>query len=191
MKYPDNILQIPNATPETNDAAQYMFRHGRKQYNLCGEFCVAYVAHDIAHTDNIEDFLDYWQAKQLKWYQSVFQNGLSRTTGIYDLDIMLKEYGYETPSQKFAAVPMNVDAIQEKLTQYQAIVGVKIDWTGYLVGSGISHWIVLENIHVVDKHRAIVDIYNPYTNRLEPYSWRELMTSTGAYKGGIWIRRAI
>lgn len=187
--YSDTVLSIPNATPETTDAAQYMYRHGKKQFNLCGEFSVAFCAKDHFQNDNIEDFLDYWQAKQLKWYQSVFYNGLSRTTGIYDLEVMLKEYGYDVPAQRFATVPMTPDAVANKLVGFQAIVGVKIDWTGYLVGSGIAHWVALDRINVIDKNHAIVDIYNPYTNRKEPYSWREFMTSTGSYKNGIWVKR--
>lgn len=185
------ILKIPNATPDEKDAAQYMIRHGRKHYNLCGEFCIAYLAQDEAHTDNIEDFLDYWQAKNLTRYQSLFKNGLARTTSIYDLDGLLSDYGYSIPSLRFGNVPMTPLSIQEMLKHYQAVVGVHIDYSGYLVGKGIPHWIVLESIAIIDNLHAIVQTYNPFNNAMEPYSWRELMTSTGAYKNGIWVRREI
>lgn len=184
--YPSSVLKIPNATPETRDAAQYMFRHGRKQYNLCGEFCVAYCARDETGSNDIDEFLNYWEAKDLKWYQTVFKNGLSRTTGIYDLKIMLDAYEAEYIPLNIGSYPLGYLAMLEK---YQLIVGVSIDHTGYLVGLGIRHWVVLERILVIDNNHAICDVYNPFTNAMEAYSWREIMTSTGSYKQGIWIER--
>lgn len=187
--YPDHVLTIPNATPETKDAAQYMFYKGKRQFNLCGEFCVAYCMKDTAQTDSIDEFLNYWEAKSTRWFKTLFKNGLARTTGIYDLDKMLEAYGCEIPSMKFASTPKNPAAINLALEQYRAIVGVKIDYGGYLVGNGIPHWVVLERLMVIDNTHAICDIYNPFTNAMEAYSWRELMISTGAYKQGIWVKR--
>ena len=181
--YPTSVLDVPNATPETKDAAQYMFRKGTKQYNLCGEFCVSYCVGER----NINDFLDRWEADDLKWYQQVFRGGAGRTTGIYDLEKMLNVYGISTPCERFTAY--NLGFTSAKLDDYHAIVGVQIDSKGYLVGKGIAHWIVLLRIDVVDDNHAICTVYNPYTNNIEPYTWRELMTSTGAYKQGIWVRK--
>lgn len=152
--------------------------------------CVAYITQDTANTANIDDFLDYWQAQDLSLYQSLFKNGLARTTGIYDLDRMLEDYDYKTPSLRFGEIPIAPLSVKEMLFEYQAIVGVHIDHTGYLVGKGIPHWVVLEDITIVDTNHAIVDIYNPFTNSIEPYSWREFMTSTGVYKQGVWVKRS-
>lgn len=185
------ILKIPSATPNETDAAQYIIRNGKNQYNLCGEFCVAYCLQDETHTDTIDEFLDYWQAKNLKWYQTLFPNGIGRTTSIYDLKRMIEEYEYPPPSLLFSGLPVNPYVIQATLNDYQAIVGVQIDHAGYLVGRGIYHWVVLDAINVVDKLHSIVYIYNPFTNNIEPYSWREFMTSTGAYKNGLWIKRSL
>ncbi len=184
--YPDRVLQIPNATPETKDAAQYMIRHKQKQYNLCGELCVAYCMSDEAHTSNIDDFLNYWQVKNLQWYQTVFKNGLSRTTGIYDLKIMLDAYGAKYTTLDIPSRPIAYLAMLDK---YQLIAGVSIDHTGYLVGQGIRHWEVLARSMVIDEHHAICDLYNPFTNAMEPYAWRELMNSMGAYKQGLFVER--
>jgi len=185
--YPDRVLQIPNATPETKDAAQYIIYKGRKQYNLCGEFCVAYCMRDDAHnTDSIDDFLNYWEVKNPKWYQTLFKNGLSRTTGIYDLKIMLDAYEAEYIPLNIGSYPLGYLAM---LDRYQLIVGVSIDHTGYLVGQGIRHWEVLERILVIDDRHAICDLYNPFTNAMEPYTWRELMNSMGPYKQGLFVER--
>lgn len=188
--YPSNVLKIPNATPETKDAAQYMFYKGRKQFNLCGEFCVAYSMQDDTASNNIDEYLAYWEAKDIKWFKTLFNNGLARTTGIYDLEKMISAYGYTTPLKRFADIKTTPLAISTVLDYFQAIVGVRIDNHGYLVGNGIPHWVVLEKINVIDELHAIVDIYNPFTNAMEPYTWRELMTSTGSYKYGTWIPRS-
>lgn len=184
--YPDSVLKIPNATPETKDAAQYMLHRGRKQYNLCGEFCVAYCMQDDACTNNIDEFLAYWEAKETKWYNSLFKDKLARTTGVYDLNKMLGAYGAKSMPLNLPIKPI---AFLAMLDKYQLILGVSIDYTGYLVGQGIRHWEVLERIMVVDERHAICDLYNPFTNAMEPYSWKELTTSMGPYKQGLWVER--
>lgn len=191
--FPDNVLKIPNATPDNKDAAQYMIYKGRKQYNLCGEFCVAFCMQDEAHTDNIDDFLNYWEAKEVKWFDTLFnKDKLSRTTSIYDLNKMLSAYGVGVeypPALPLRAFPLLPDFASLELSRSHAIIGVQIDNYGYLVGKGIPHWVVLDGISVIDNNHAIVTIYNPFSNAMEPYTWRELMTSTGAYKQGLWIER--
>lgn len=186
--YPDNVLKIPNATPETRDAAQYMFYRGRKQFNLCGEFCVAYCMQDETATDNIEDYLAYWEAKEAKWWNSLFKEKLARTTGVYDLGKMLGAYAASF-SPLTAARFKSPYALQEQLATHQTIIGVQIDYTGYLVTKGIPHWVVLERILPIDELHAICDIYNPFTNAMEPYSWKELIVAAGAYKYGLWVER--
>ena len=187
--YPDHVLSIPNATPETKDAAQYFFHRGRKQFNMCGELAVAYCMQDEAYTDNIDDFLAYWEAKELKWFNSLFKDKLARTTGVYDLNKMLVAYGVTNTFPLAEVIVKNPYIVREQLVEYQAIVGVQIDYTGYLVGKGIPHWVVLNNVLVIDDTHAICTIYNPFTNAMEPYSFKELMTSTGAYKYGLWVER--
>lgn len=189
MNYNEPILTIPNATETDKDAAQYMIRYGKIQYNLCGEFCIAYCAQDNTHTDNVEDYLNYWEVKQRNFKPSFFPNNTSRTTGLVDLEKLLVDYGYTVPAKRLTSINVNIYSFAMMLDYHQAIVGVHIDWTGYLVGRGTPHWVVLENIIVADSNHATATIYNPYTNKLEPYSWREFMTSTGAYKNGIWIER--
>lgn len=181
------VLTIPNATPLESDAAQYMIYKGVKQYNLCGQFCVAYCMRFRAATDNIDDYFNIWEITSLKWWQTIFKNRLARTTGIYDLEMMLKPYGATT--RKWSEVPVKPEYFKDMLIRHQVIAGVKIDHTGYLVGGGIPHWVVLDGIEIVDKNHSILDIYNPYTNLVEKYSWREFMTSTGSYKQGIWVAR--
>lgn len=188
--YRDNVLTIPNATPNPNDAAQYMKYKGVTQYKLCGYFAIAYCARDEAGTDNIEDFLRYWEYKEPSWYwRLLFPNNLSNGMGIQVLDKLLSDYGYKYPSPRMNMIPSNPYSYQAYLEEFQLIAYVNIDNTGYLVGKGIPHWVVVERVTPLSKNHAIVDIYNPFTNTMEPYSWREFMTSTGAAKTGVWVGR--
>ena len=185
--YNTPILTIPNATEITTDAAQYMIYRGKKQYNLCGHFSAGYCLQRQLNSTNIEDFLSHWAIKEPKWYQTLFKNNLARTTGVYDLEMMCSPFGVRI--HRWAEVPVDPRLFEIVLQTNRCIVGVKIDNTGYLVGGGIPHWVVLEDLEIVDDKHAIVDVYNPFTNYVERYSWRELMTSTGAYKQGLWIER--
>lgn len=186
--FPDNVLTIPNATPETRDAAQYMLYKGKKQFNLCGHMSVAYCTSDNSHTKNIDDYLAYWEANAQPLWRSLFKGGLGRTTGVWDLTQMLSAYGI-TKVVPVNFVKMNVDAYANQLKTHRAILGVNIDYNGYLVGKGIPHWIVIEHIDVVDSNYAIVTIFNPFTNSMRPFSFKELQISSGASKYGLWVPR--
>lgn len=189
MNYRTDVLRIPTATESPLDFAQYLIRHKQKQYNLCGQFCVAYCMQDEAHTDNIDDFLDYWQAQELKWYQSVFQQGKGRTTGLYDLKKMLEDYATGYAELSTLVTPLDPFIFSDRLREFQLIMGVHIDSGGYLTGRGIPHWVTVESVLPVTKRHAIVDVYNPADNALRPYSWRELMTAGQVYKHGLWVQR--
>lgn len=187
MNYNTPVLRIPRATPVETDAAQYMLINGTKQYNLCGQFAVAYCMQDDANTDNIDDFLNYWEAVELKWWKTLFKTKIASPTTRYDLRKML--IAYLVTAKELQEYPINMESFEDLLDFNQAILGVGIDYRGYLISGGVRHWVVLESIEVADSNHAIVKIYNPYTNHMEPYSWQELMTSMGTYKQGLWIRR--
>jgi hypothetical protein len=186
--YNKPILKIPHETESPTDAAQYMVYRGLKQYNLCMEFCVAYCMRDDEHTDNIDDYLAYWEVKDPIWWKTIFKNNLARTTGMYDIKKALEAYEAETMEWK--PTPSNMIPFRVMLDTHHAIMGVHIDYTGYLVGQGIPHWVVLEQLDVRDPKHAIVDVYNPFTNLIESYSWRELMNSSGSYKQCLWVKRS-
>lgn len=184
MKYSDNLIEIPHATPQQGDAAQYFYRHGKKQVNACGHMSVAY----CVGAQNISAFLDTIEVAIPKWYKGAFPNGVSRTTYIYDLNVMLNEYGYRD-NPKFNTIPLTTPTLHNQLLTHRAIIGVHIDVWGYLVGKGIPHWVVVDEIEVLDDQYALLNIYNPYTNKTRPFTWREVMISTGAYKQGLWVSR--
>lgn len=185
--YPDNVLKIPHPIPGSK-VAQYMFVKGVKNFNLCGQLCVAYVTQDETGINDVDVFLDYWKSKDLKWYQQIFKNGLGRTTSLYDLDRMLAAYDYP-PSLRWNKDNQSPIGVSIALEKYQAIVGVGIDNKGYLISGGIRHWVVLDRVDAIDDQYAIVDVYNPFTNSIRPFTWRELMMSMGTWKQGLWVSR--
>lgn len=188
------IVSIPNQTTDPQDAAQYMIWRDQKQYNMCGELCVSFIA-----VADLGALLNDWQAKAINIFQRVFgSGGRARGTGLGELDSMLSIFGYPTPSIRLdiglrdpiLERPLVTPArIQSMLTLHQAIVGVKIDGaTGNLRGSGIAHWVVLENVYPHGINRGMAEIYNPYHNQMQGYSWDELVSSMGS-PYGLWVAR--
>lgn len=187
MNYSNNILKIPSRIPGAK-VAQYMYRRGVKNYNLCGPFCVAYIMQDEAGMDDIDQFLDYWELNN-SWYKKVFTNNLGRKTGVYDLTRFIQSYDGVPDPIPFNKIPLKAGAIGEMLSTHQAIIGVHIDYRGFPVGNGIPHWIVMDGIEIFDDDYSLVKVYNPFNNSERPISWQELKISTGPYKNGLWVER--
>lgn len=187
------IIPIPHQTESPQDAAQYMVWFNQVQYNLCAELCVCY----LAHVDLI-DLITEWGVKAPSIFNRVFYGGRSRTTGIPDLESMLSILSYPAPSVRLEAglrdpilerALITPARMESMLQLHQAIVGVKIDGTfGRLQSSGIGHWVVLNAVYPFGINRATVQIYNPFTNELEGYSWAEFTASMGAPLG-LWVAR--
>ncbi|MBI5933269.1 MAG: hypothetical protein HY867_06140 [Chloroflexi bacterium] len=186
------IVPIPHQTENPQDAAQYMIWLNQIQYNLCGELCVCYIAEAP-----LDHMLTEWQAKAPTVWNSVFYGGRARTTGLPDLTSMLTIYGYPAPVRLDAGLldpilgrPLVTPARMERmLVTHQAIVGVKIETTfGRLKPSGVGHWVVLENVYPHGVNGGVVQIYNPFTNHMEGYSWAEFTASMGAPLG-LWVAR--
>lgn len=180
-EFPSGVVLTQNPTPNPNDFEQYLVRFGN---NLCGHFCVAFVA---GWKFEIEGWLD--TLKPYPWYARLFPGGMGRTTGIADLDKLLSTFeGYQTPSPtvdkaltrsapKIAKyVPGRVAEI---LTENYIIAGCKIDrGNGRLRGSGVPHWVVLDRC-VPDRFGGWIELYNPAPDSMERYSWQEFIASAG------------
>ena len=187
------MVAIPNQTENPQDAAQYMIWLDKVQYNLCGELCVCYIARSDLGT-----MLTDWKAKAPSMWNSVFYNGKARTTGLPDLESMLSVFGFPAPSirldvclrdpllERALVTPARMERLLE---MHQAIVGVKIETTlGRLKPNGIGHWVVLNTVYPHGVNGGMVEIYNPFTNLMEGYSWAEFTASMGAPLG-LWVAR--
>jgi hypothetical protein len=187
------IIPIPHQTDTPQDAAQYMVWFNQVQWNLCGELCVCYVSHI-----DLIDLIAEWGVKAPSVFNRIFYGGRSQVTGIPDLNGMLSLYGYPMPSVTLAdglrdpilERPLITPARFESMLQlHQAIVSVKIETAfGRLKPSGIGHWIVVNNVYPRGINDAAVEIYNPFSNEMESYSWAEFNASMGAPLG-LWVAR--
>ena len=184
---PARCVTIYSATPNPNDAEQYAMIHGVKQTELCGEICAAYLL-NVA----LEDLLAEWQRESLSVYQRVFNwfsTRKAKGTGPADVQSMLA--AFEKPSH------LLIDALRDpilKTSRYtvtglsalagRAIVSVHIDkYTGRLKPGGILHWVVATRVIPERTGYGAVELFNPFPNRIEVYSWPEFIASAWAPYG--------
>lgn len=183
------LVQIRNATPRQDDAAQYIQWMGSTQYNLCGHLSVSYCAGWDA---DVEDFLDLLKEKKLSFITRVFPKWRSAGTNVFDLDIMLSMFDYQLPSVRIVdalydriarRTMLTPGRMAEILKDNRVIYSVRINTqTGKLARSGVLHWVVLEEV-VPDEFRGAVKLYDPFNNKLERYAWEQLVESGGVPYG--------
>ena len=179
-------------TPNPVDAAQYIIWKNNVQYNLCGEGCVAFL-----FGETIETFLEKWEAKPVSYFQRVFQGGKAATTSVADLKDMVSVYGAETESIRdlvYDAVSngslISPGTLRDLADVWCLIMGCKISVvTGELKPNGVPHWIVLDKVIPDGINNGTVEIYNPFPDRVQRYSWKEFLSSIGT-PYGIGIKRA-
>ncbi len=199
-KFPTEV-SITAATPDPNDAAQYMIVEGDVKNNLCGQLCVAFIV-----GDSIDNLLVQWRQNLPDAYNRTIGGTTDKGTGPGTLEDILKLYGklpedilplkagltdpligYQPSPGRFARM----------LQTHQLIAGVNIDsGTGRLRGSGTGHWVVLDKVTPVGRNGGNggwVELYNPFPNRREEYSYDEFTASCGGVDNwdGRWVRRNI
>jgi len=187
----------PNPNPDLNEPAEYIFVEGKKKYNLAGEFCAAYIV-----KDTIDDLLIRWKKSSPTYYNMVVDN--DKPVGFDALENILNVYGYHTaeghilkfrdgmtdPGKRLIISPSR---FKNMLETCYLIAGVSIDVkdvkSGNLREKGIGTWVVLDKIMQNDEW---VEVYNPYPNRMQKYSFDEFMKSMDSQKyTGLWVKRQI
>jgi len=148
---------------------------------------------------SIDKVLQYWKMVQPDLYNSILGSGNNKPTGMDDLLTILKAYGYNNKGDYgVGGLESSPGRSAAKLNMYYLIAGVKIDTgkKGRLknkLGDGVDHWVVVTEINpvgtMVGGNGGWVKLYNPYSNVIEEYSYKEFMESfSGA---GLWIMRDI
>jgi hypothetical protein len=158
--------------------------------------------------------LDLWKKTQPQLYEHHVRN--NKPTGTRELRTILMSYGYNNDDdfknfRSLLIVTTQTDKeylptpgrIAETLKKNFLIAGVGIDRTGRLKTRGsIRHWVVVEKMtpagkHYLNKHfggsGGWVELYNPFMNRMEGYSYREFtdaMSETGLWDG-LWVKRDV
>jgi hypothetical protein len=193
-------VAIPNPTPDAKDARQYMIWEDVVRYNLCGEFCVAFIVND-----DIDSVLTKWKAHPESSYSRILGGSRDSTTSVHDLKDMLEaisdDYGYDITNDQLIYLnetltyPVNptslLETLQKMLKTHYLISGVMINThsAGELVRKDspirTGHWIVLDRI---TRNGNRFEIYNPFFNRKEEYSFAEFYYSFST-NSGLWVKR--
>jgi hypothetical protein len=162
-----DIADIQTADP--NDAQQYIDWKGIKQVNFCGQLCVCY-----SLGLKLSDFLNTWYTKQPSLYQRIFGAGRARGTGPGEL---VEMYQFMDINAKLYNDKQYSPARLQSLASH-VIVSTRIDTaTGRLNGGGVGHWVLVTDVIPERTGYGFVDVYNPFPNRLERYSWAEFIAS--------------
>jgi hypothetical protein len=183
---------IPNPTVDSTDGAQYLKWEKSRHVNMCGELCVAFIG-----GDDIETFLTKWKQMDRSLYR--FAVPQDDPTGPDLVDNMLKVYGYQGPNTRFKdgiedshiGSRMSPGRFQGRLATQYLIAGVRIDKFAGNVGEGsVGHWVVLDKVSPAGVDRGWVEIYNPFPNKRQTYSYSEFIQSCEAGDWtGIWVDR--
>ncbi len=198
-----NEVVIANPTPDPNDAAQFMFVEGGLKHNLCGELCVAFSVRV-----EIDLVLKKWKLGNLDAYNQILAGPKDNTTGAGTLEGILNLYGYTRAqghildfksglTDPVIGYQPSPGRFKKMLETHRLIAGVNIDaGTGKLRGAGIGHWVVLDKITPIGRNGGNggwVELYNPYPNRREEYSYDEFTSSCGGQDNwnGLWVKRVI
>ncbi len=180
FEFPENVVESESQTTYPYDAAQYIIWRKNIQYNLCGEFCVAHV-----FGKSIDEFLIDWESKSPVMFNRVFKSGWSQPTGVGELKDMVGVYEGDYKNledlrdQHGKYIILSPMRLMVQLKDWKLILGCKISGaSGELQPTGISHWVVVLKV-IPDGFGGWVEVYNPFPNRVERYSWRELIKSVG------------
>jgi hypothetical protein len=198
-----NEVAIANPTPDPNDAAQYMIIEGDIKNNMCGQLCVAFIV-----GDSIDNVVKKWREKLPDAYNKTIGGKTDIGTGAGTLEGILNLYGYTRPqghildfktglTDPVIGYQPSPGRFNKMLQTHRLIAGVNIDGgTGKLRGAGIGHWVALDKITPIGKNGGNggwVEIYNPFPNRREEYSYDEFTSSCGGVDNwnGLWVKRGL
>ena len=198
QKFKDAEVFIPHPTKDPNDPAQYMMWDSETvvKTNMCSELCVAFIG-----GDDIETFLRKWEQHDKLFYPWAVKGNSNKPLLWFHIDVMLEVYGYTKPNLKFKAgltdpgigfMPTPARFANQLETRV-LIANVRIDSSGKLVskedGQGVGHWVVLDKVTPYGVGRGRVEIYNPYPNRREEYSYADFIRSCAPSYTGLWVSR--
>jgi len=178
--YPVNLVPIADIqTPIETDPEQYVIVDGVKQVNMCGELCCAYLI-----GISLSELLTKWEVKSPPFYKRIFGSGRARGTGAAELVEMLGLFGVS--SKQFVDKKYSPHMLKE--LSGKVIASVNIDGvTGRLRGAGILHWVVVTAVQEERTGYGFVELYNPFCNRIEVYSWNEFINSAHYPYGAVLV----
>lgn len=168
-------------TPDKTDAEQYIFWKTKiVQTNLCGQLSIARILNIP-----LAEVLSKWESGKPSLWKRVFGSGRASGTGWQDLIDILSIFGVKATSLELSLKNYKSPQTLSTLVDHSGIiVSVHIDGvSGRLRGQGVLHWCVIEKVVQERVGYGSVEIYNPFCNRVEVYSWAEFIASARAPYG--------
>jgi len=188
LRFPEDP-EIAATLANGYSAAQYIdvrraTGKGKRNFNLCGEFCVAaLLGWDIIPT------LQKWLPAYAK-ATTILKSDIG--TNIFDLETILQLAGIHGEPLQYSPIVSTTSPqrLCERTQQGQmAICGVVINQLGKVEASGaICHWVILEDVLPVGNN-GWVRLYNPYRNREEVYAYTMFMDSMAKFPHSLWINQ--
>lgn len=182
---PANCVDIPNQTPDKRDAEQYFYWRSVKQVNICGEACAAYIMEL-----NVYEILRVWQIKKPSIFAYILGTGQLRGTTAAQLISLFDAFGWnsrelsaEMTDHIIARPRYTVDCLMRLVNKGHVVASVSINYAGRLKPTGVLHWVVVTKVERERAGYGFVELYNPYPNRIERYSWEEFIGSARVPQG--------
>ncbi|NJC94760.1 MAG: hypothetical protein FIB03_00230 [Anaerolineae bacterium] len=199
-KYSNDEVKILHPTEDPTDARQYMIWDGDVRYNMCGELCVAHIIKkDIDPKSTLESVLQKWKDSPNKGSFSYTPRTIKFGTNAPHLKDILELYpAYNglidgEPILAFRdglkAGVLSWEGMKDRLNTHYLVALVVIDKTGTLIPrdkDGVQHWVLVEK---VTRNGNRVELYNPFPNRLQEYSFNEFASSCRVSLSGLWVKR--
>lgn len=187
----DEIVPIPSILRTLGGVAQYILWDGKIHHNLCGEFCATYLG-----SGRIEYFLARWADAYPKEYNTCVTQ--DKPSGIPTVKTMLNVFGLEYKdvseclTDKILGFFYSPERFRDVITQgWKLLCGVKIGNEGKINTNGsIGHWVVLTSVEPLRNGDGLVTIYNPFSNRMQTYSYAEFIKSALSFGSltGLWVK---
>lgn len=187
---PVNCVEIPDQTADPNDFEQYFILKNIRQVNFCGPLAICYVT-----GLTLKEFMGTWEIQKPSLWKRIRGGGKFSGTTSADLVEMCQAFALEVPKLEVVTKDTflnrsryTVAGMQKLVDMGFPVVSCKIDaGNGRLRGQGVGHWVVITAVFP-ERTGGRVQLYNPAPNRIEEYSWNELIASMNQ-PYGIWIEK--
>ncbi len=222
-RFPEDMVKILHPTPDEDDAKQYMTLSSGSsvKHNMCGELCAAFII-----GIDIDSFVEGWKVKAKNFYERVIEGTIDKPTGLDSLESMFRVSPYNAEKDDVFSFDARLfDAglrdpilgralvspgrLKKMLETHYLVAGVKIKsddkFAGRLSGQGTGHWVVVDKITSnggLGGNGGWVEIYNPFPNKRQEFSYDEFMRSFAEDKTdipkyrhwfssglGLWVKR--
>jgi hypothetical protein len=214
-KFPDSEVEISSEirNPNPSGPAQRIRWEGinnEGKFNLCSEFCVAYIV-----GESINDFLLKLAVEKNDLYKkyvfkdkATFKPQIKKMLEVYqekdtvlNLGANIRE-GIREGLKKLSPEDQVLDLnsiytpgrMKRILEDYYLIANVGLKGGKLYTKAGgettfAGHWIVLDKVKPYGINEGWVEVYNPYYNKREGYTFKQFKNFCANAQTGLWVKR--